>query len=93
MSPYQLALLLLLSILDICLSTTSPPSQPPLYSAPSSEFDYEDAFHKSFLFLEAQRSGKLDLSRGQRVAWRGDSALQDGMNQGVGNDRSIDTVT
>jgi hypothetical protein len=82
----HLAVILLLLILEISASTTSPAAA---VSAASSEFDYEDALHKSLLFLEAQRSGKLDLSHGQRVPWRGDSALQDGISQGVGeNDRS-----
>lgn len=43
--------------------------------------DYGDALHKSFLFLEAQRSGKLPSS--QRVTWRGDSGLSDGRTAGV----------
>ena len=51
-------------------------------SSSSSSFDYEDAFYKSLLFLEAQRSGKLDLSQ-NHVPWRGDSALEDGLSQGV----------
>lgn len=43
--------------------------------------DYGDALHKSFLFLEAQRSGRLPIS--QRVDWRGDSGLSDGNSVGV----------
>ncbi|CAN1255086.1 Endoglucanase 5 [Linum perenne] len=43
--------------------------------------NYGDALDKTFLFLEAQRSGKLPLT--QRVKWRGDSALRDGHLQGV----------
>ncbi|CAM6123249.1 unnamed protein product [Calypogeia fissa] len=39
-------------------------------------FDYKDALHKSILFYEAQRSGKLPSNQG--VTWRGDSALHDG---------------
>ncbi|CAN6481776.1 unnamed protein product [Victoria cruziana] len=44
-------------------------------------FDYADALGKTFLFFEAQRSGKLPVNR--RVKWRGDSGLQDGFQQGV----------
>lgn len=43
--------------------------------------DYGDALHKSFLFLEAQRSGRLPAN--QRVDWRGDSGLSDGSSVGV----------
>jgi len=46
------------------------------------EFDYKDALHKSILFLEAQRSGKLSSSS-NRISWRGDSALTDGQIQNV----------
>ena len=45
--------------------------------------DYLDALTKSIIFYEGQRSGKLDLSV-MRTKWRGDSALQDGIAQGVG---------
>lgn len=44
-------------------------------------FNYVDALEKSFLFLEAQRSGKLPPN--QRVHWRGDSGLEDGSSHGV----------
>ncbi|RCV21076.1 hypothetical protein SETIT_4G108700v2 [Setaria italica] len=43
--------------------------------------DYEDALHKSLLYFEAQRSGRLP--HGQRVAWRDHSGLTDGLEQGV----------
>ncbi|KAJ8476759.1 hypothetical protein OPV22_020486 [Ensete ventricosum] len=39
------------------------------------------ALTKSLLFFEAQRSGKLPPN--QRVTWRGDSALNDGKDNGV----------
>lgn len=45
--------------------------------------DYGAALTKSLLFYEAQRSGKLPSN--QRIQWRGDSALRDGKNAGVGN--------
>ncbi|CAN6247378.1 unnamed protein product [Urochloa humidicola] len=44
-------------------------------------FNYAEALDKTLLFFEAQRSGKLP--RGQRVTWRGDSALTDGATDGV----------
>lgn len=47
----------------------------------SSGFNYGDALDKSLMFFEAQRSGKLSLQ--QRVKWRGDSGLKDGIQQGV----------
>ncbi|CAM8987649.1 unnamed protein product [Rhodiola kirilowii] len=44
-------------------------------------FDYGDALRKSILFYEGQRSGKLPVT--QRVNWRGDSALRDGLEANV----------
>ncbi|KAK9663807.1 hypothetical protein RND81_14G000100 [Saponaria officinalis] len=44
-------------------------------------YDYTDALDKSLLFFEAQRSGKLPSD--QRVTWRGDSGLNDGLSQQV----------
>ncbi|KAG5554094.1 hypothetical protein RHGRI_011835 [Rhododendron griersonianum] len=44
-------------------------------------FDYGNAVDKSFLFFEAQRSGRLPFN--QRVKWRADSGLRDGFPQGV----------
>ncbi|KAG0610602.1 hypothetical protein M758_7G078000 [Ceratodon purpureus] len=43
--------------------------------------DYASALEKSLLYFEAQRSGKLPSD--QRVSWRGDSALNDGQEQGI----------
>ncbi|KAK6926474.1 Glycoside hydrolase family 9 [Dillenia turbinata] len=43
--------------------------------------NYREALHKSLLFFEAQRSGKLPTN--QRVQWRGDSALNDGKDVNV----------
>ncbi|XVF01790.1 hypothetical protein REPUB_Repub04eG0119700 [Reevesia pubescens] len=45
------------------------------------EFNYGEALDKTFMFFEAQRSGKLPFD--QRVKWRGDSGLKDGSLQGV----------
>ncbi|CAM0913321.1 unnamed protein product [Alopecurus aequalis] len=45
------------------------------------QHDYSDALHKSILFFEGQRSGRLPP--GQRVRWRRDSALNDGATAGV----------
>ncbi|XWS39574.1 hypothetical protein CRYUN_Cryun18bG0066900 [Craigia yunnanensis] len=47
----------------------------------TAEFNYGEALDKTFMFFEAQRSGKLPLDR--RVKWRGDSGLKDGSLQGV----------
>ncbi|GAB3802436.1 glycoside hydrolase family 9 protein [Micromonospora zhanjiangensis] len=44
-------------------------------------FNYGEALQKSLFFYEAQRSGKLPA--GNRVSWRGDSALTDGAGTGV----------
>eukprot|EP00249_Psilotum_nudum_P036831 c8844_g1_i2 orf=824-2725(-) len=43
--------------------------------------DYLDALSKSLVFYEGQRSGKLPSN--QRLHWRSDSALSDGLAQGV----------
>ncbi|RWW79356.1 hypothetical protein BHE74_00012366 [Ensete ventricosum] len=43
--------------------------------------DYADALHKSILFFEGQRSGKLPHD--QRLNWRRDSGLHDGAADGV----------
>lgn len=44
------------------------------------ENDYAKVLELSFLFYEAQRSGKLPLDN--RISWRGDSALNDrGLNE------------
>ncbi|KAF6160834.1 hypothetical protein GIB67_036035, partial [Kingdonia uniflora] len=43
--------------------------------------NYGNALDKSLMFFEAQRSGKLPSD--QRVKWRGDSGLTDGLLQGV----------
>ncbi|GMH15159.1 hypothetical protein Nepgr_017000 [Nepenthes gracilis] len=50
-------------------------------SAFSSGHDYHEALHKSILFFEGQRSGKLPPD--QRLRWRRDSALRDGASVGV----------
>ncbi|GAB4840432.1 Esterase/lipase/thioesterase [Ancistrocladus abbreviatus] len=50
-------------------------------SATSTCHDYFDALHKSILFFEGQRSGKLPPD--QRLRWRRDSALHDGSTVGM----------
>ncbi|XP_048582488.1 endoglucanase A isoform X2 [Nematostella vectensis] len=65
----------------ICLCLTVPPpstvtsttSKPP--TGLRSKYDYDLVLHKSILFYEAQRSGKLPSTN--RISWRGDSALGD----------------
>ena len=44
-------------------------------------YDYGQVLGLSWLFYEAQRSGKLPA--GNRVAWRSDSALQDVAPDGI----------
>lgn len=44
-------------------------------------FNYGEALQKSFVFYELQRSGKLTGE--ERTNWRGDSALNDGADNGV----------
>ncbi|KAJ0112026.1 hypothetical protein Patl1_01952 [Pistacia atlantica] len=46
-----------------------------------SAFDYADALTKSLLYFESQRSGRLPYN--QRVTWRDNSGLTDGLEQGV----------
>lgn len=45
------------------------------------QLNYGEALDKTFMFFEAQRSGKLPFD--QRVKWRGNSGLKDGSLQGV----------
>ncbi|AQK83668.1 Endoglucanase 17-like precursor [Zea mays] len=50
-------------------------------SAALAAHDYGDALHKSILFFEGQRSGRLPPN--QRLRWRQDSAIHDGAEAGV----------
>ncbi|CAN6675247.1 unnamed protein product [Malus baccata var. baccata] len=68
LAPCVLLALLLLGILH-------------LESATATDFTYGEALDKTLMFFEAQRSGKLPET--QRVNWRGDSGLKDGLAQGV----------
>ncbi|KAL3631410.1 Esterase/lipase/thioesterase [Castilleja foliolosa] len=52
-----------------------------LLSSAAAGHDYHDALHKSILFFEGQRSGRLPPD--QRLRWRRDSALHDGASAGV----------
>lgn len=54
----------------------------PLSYCSRTTFDYGEALSKSLLYFESQRSGRLPYS--QRVTWRSDSGLNDGLEQGVG---------
>lgn len=65
--------------------TTQPPipsttKAPPTGIPSCSKYDYNEVLHKSILFYEAQRSGKLPENN--RIPWRGDSALEDKGNAG-----------
>ncbi|XP_047340676.1 endoglucanase 11-like [Impatiens glandulifera] len=59
---------ILLSIFSIFIST-------------SQAFNYSDALSKSLLYFEAQRSGRLPYN--QRVTWRDNSGVTDGLQEGV----------
>lgn len=52
-----------------------------LLGTPAAAIDYGGALSKSLLYFEAQMSGQLPT--GHRVAWRGDSGLEDGREQNV----------
>ncbi|KAA8524739.1 hypothetical protein F0562_011162 [Nyssa sinensis] len=52
-----------------------------IISASARTFDYAGALSKSLLYFEAQRSGRLPYN--QRVTWRDNSGLTDGLEQGV----------
>jgi endoglucanase len=45
------------------------------------EYNYGQVMYLSWLFYEAQRSGKLPADN--RIPWRGDSALKDGSDVGL----------
>ncbi|KAG9142282.1 hypothetical protein Leryth_007707 [Lithospermum erythrorhizon] len=68
--PFSLAL----SIFFFLLITT-------LVQCANDGQNYPDALHKSILFFEGQRSGRLPPD--QRLHWRRDSALHDGSSAGV----------
>ncbi|WP_086666105.1 glycoside hydrolase family 9 protein [Lentzea kentuckyensis] len=53
----------------------------PAASSAAPAFNYGEALQKSVWFYDAQRSGKLPA--GNRVNWRGDSALRDGSDVGL----------
>nr|XP_039252311.1 uncharacterized protein LOC120329657 [Styela clava] len=59
-------------------------TQTPLHFKPNNDrsaHNYNEVLHKSILFFEAQRSGKLPSSN--RIPWRGNSGLKDGCDIGV----------
>lgn len=60
----------LLSVFSVFATSRSSPTH-----------DYADALTKSLLYFEAQRSGRLPYN--QRVTWRDNSGLTDGLEQGV----------
>ncbi|KAK8718854.1 hypothetical protein OTU49_014423, partial [Cherax quadricarinatus] len=63
---------------------TPPPLENPCAETGMQPYDYSQVLCMSYLFYEAQRSGKLPAD--QRITWRGDSALDDGSD--VGHDLS-----
>ncbi|KAF5812222.1 putative cellulase [Helianthus annuus] len=52
-----------------------------LTSTSTASHNYADALSKSLIYFEAQRSGRLPYN--QRLTWRDNSALTDGIDQGV----------
>ncbi|GAV72172.1 Glyco_hydro_9 domain-containing protein [Cephalotus follicularis] len=52
-----------------------------IFTSTTRAFDYADALKKSLLYFESQRSGRLPYN--QRVTWRDNSGLTDGLEQGV----------
>ncbi|XP_069937819.1 uncharacterized protein [Cherax quadricarinatus] len=71
---------------EICdaVIVTPPPLENPCAETGMQPYDYSQVLCMSYLFYEAQRSGKLPAD--QRITWRGDSALDDGSD--VGHDLS-----
>ncbi|KAG8375022.1 hypothetical protein BUALT_Bualt10G0056300 [Buddleja alternifolia] len=65
----------------ICSSSAKSMKYNHLELCSAGNIDYKDALSKGILFFEGQRSGKLPAT--QRVKWRGDSALSDGMLENV----------
>jgi hypothetical protein len=57
------------------------PKRDPAAPRPKPAFAYAEALQKALFFYECQRSGKLPAKN--RVAWRGDSGLQDGADHKV----------
>lgn len=56
------------------ISTTSIPKHRPVYNI-TSKYNYTEVIHKSLLFFEAQRSGRLPENK--RLYWTQSSALTD----------------
>ncbi|MFK4088873.1 glycoside hydrolase family 9 protein [Kribbella sp. NPDC020789] len=71
-----LRVLTALAVLVTTLISTLPPK-----ASAAAAFNYGEALQKAVWFYDAQRSGKLPA--GNRVSWRGDSALQDGADAGL----------
>jgi hypothetical protein len=67
-----------LSVLLFAGALAVPASADPVATA---TFNYGEALQKAVWFYDAQRSGRLPA--GNRVSWRGDSALGDGQDAGV----------
>src|SRR5688500_17644001 len=64
-----------LAALTLLMSMTAPSS-----ANAATTYNYAEALQKSIYFYDAQRSG--DLPADNRVAWRGDSGMQDGADVG-----------
>ncbi|MFG3101377.1 glycoside hydrolase family 9 protein [Streptomyces sp. NPDC048182] len=69
----------LAAVTALLAAALTPLAATPAQAAPA--FAYGEALQKSLFFYEAQRSGRLPA--GNRVSWRGDSALDDGKDAGL----------
>lgn len=56
-----------------CIHTHTPPQKHSHTHTHTGAYDYGQVLGLSFLFYEAQRSGKLPANN--RISWRGDSGL------------------
>jgi len=77
---YARRCLALLAALGLALLTVAV-GAPATRATVAETFNYGEALQKSLYFFEAQRSGRLPASN--RVAWRGNSGLQDGADAGL----------
>jgi hypothetical protein len=74
LAPLSVLVVLLVVLVGLRFLPTSSPSA-------MQQFNYGEALQQALFFYEAQRSGPLPA--GNRVEWRGDSALRDGAAEGV----------
>ena len=51
---------------------------PSIFRKSANSYDLNEILHKSLLFFESQRSGKLTSKDKKTIPWRADSNLRDG---------------